>query len=80
MQQPEIVQYLYLHINHVNVCSIHFHHVHSPLLGVRSSLSETRFGLKAAPALIISCDHISGKMLKSLNSRDRHNSITYRQN
>jgi len=35
-----MVQYLYLLINCVNGCCIHFHHVHLLLLGVRLSLSE----------------------------------------
>ena len=35
----------YLYINCVNVCSIRFHHVHLPLLGVRSSLCEPHGGI-----------------------------------
>jgi len=35
-----MVQYLYLLIKCENVYSVHFHHVHSLLLGVPSSLSE----------------------------------------
>ena len=35
----EIVPHLYLLINHVNMCFVHFHHVHS--LGVRWSHFET---------------------------------------